>query len=559
MKKIGIFLAFAPGQSIQCHGIGRLLMHIINNINQDDLQIVIACPKWWEQELHEFLGEKNIHSQYISILTTPEKPNLIKLLFLFQSTIKIIRSSIKKEHRVKVENKNFFLLILKKIIFKINQIRKTLNDKLQIILFSGNSIFLPIQMVIILLGFLFYLSMIFYRNIISLKDKAAFILSKAKNLIFKKTKKIFPNHFLSKIQVFKKGFQDARAYKKYQIIRETYKNLRKYEIKKLVDIINKKNDIELWFVPTIFWGEISKIKKIKILSVPDLAIFEFPTYFTDKIYAEIYPNACEAIESSDYFITYSHHVKTKHIINHFYVPNEKIFVIRHGTERKKNINHYKSLKIIHKHIKEKFTNNWYLYNYDFTDCKFIFYSSQIRSYKNILNLVKAYELLLRKRYVNIKLIITGHLSDSPEIKDYIQKQQLQYDVLSFSNVSSEVLDALNHLAVCSVNPTLFEGGFPFTFAEAYSVGTPSVMSRIPVVMELMEDLPELQDLMLFDPYNVNDMVNKIEWAVNHRDELFEAQKVLYNKFENRTWDVVAKDYLDLFEKVSKNKVLNHES
>jgi len=41
------------------------------------------------------------------------------------------------------------------------------------------------------------------------------------------------------------------------------------------------------------------------------------------------------------------------------------------------------------------------------------------------------------------------------------------------------------LADLAVNPSLSEGGFPFTFTEALSVGTPVVMARIPVTEEII--------------------------------------------------------------------------
>ena len=64
--------------------------------------------------------------------------------------------------------------------------------------------------------------------------------------------------------------------------------------------------------------------------------------------------------------------------------------------------------------------------------------------------------------------------------------------------------AFSHLAVLAVNPTLFEGGFPFTFSEAYSVVTPSIISKIPVVEDVVTDT-YLQKRMLFNPYNLDDM------------------------------------------------------
>ena len=119
-------------------------------------------------------------------------------------------------------------------------------------------------------------------------------------------------------------------------------------------------------------------------------------------------------------------------------------------------------------------------------------------------------------------------------------------MLSLNNVPSPVLAALNHLAICAVNPTFFEGGFPFTFSEAYSVGTPSVMGAIPVTLDKVIN-PKLRKHMLFDPTNIEDMVEKIDWAIHHRDELLMLQKPLYERIHSRTWEMVANEYLQVFE------------
>ncbi len=107
-----------------------------------------------------------------------------------------------------------------------------------------------------------------------------------------------------------------------------------------------------------------------------------------------------------------------------------------------------------------------------------------------------------------KLILTAQFQYDKRIQTFIDDNGLHADVLSLHSVPNKVLAALYHLASLSVTPTNFEGGFPFTFSEAYSVGTPSIMSRIPVVQEVIDD-PELQDLMTFNPLDVDDIANKM--------------------------------------------------
>ncbi|MFP5435335.1 MAG: glycosyltransferase, partial [Alphaproteobacteria bacterium] len=101
----------------------------------------------------------------------------------------------------------------------------------------------------------------------------------------------------------------------------------------------------------------------------------------------------------------------------------------------------------------------------------------------------------------------------------------------------------------AVNPTLSEGGCPFTFTEALSVGTPVVMSRIPVAQEILSD-EKLSRLTFFDPYSWKDCANRIEWAVHNRQKLLEVQKVAYQALSGRTWSDVVREHVDVLEKIA---------
>ncbi len=337
-----------------------------------------------------------------------------------------------------------------------------------------------------------------------------------------------------------------------------YQELFGYEIKRLIKKINKRTDITAWLVPTIFWPEIKSINAKTVVIAPDIIYLDFPTLFTCSFTSSAYKKMVMTLSAANHLVCYSEHVRQKHILEPFGIEPSKVSLIKHGfvdlsSHLIKNTGpsqlckmRQEALQILIEYQQKSLQHHLYLRDFDFTSVQFIFYSSQVRHHKNYISLIKAYEILLRKRFLNIKLIVTGNLSDHQEILSYILNKRLQYDIISLPNVSSTMLAALNHLAVCSVNPTLFEGGFPFTFTEAYSVGTPSVMSSIPVVTAEIED-EKLRSKMLFDPYDLDDIVNKIEWAVKNRESLYHMQEPLFAKFKQRDWHQVAKEYIDLLQ------------
>jgi len=330
-----------------------------------------------------------------------------------------------------------------------------------------------------------------------------------------------------------------------------YEKILKQESIRLSNKINKRSDISAWLIPTLFWPDVKFIKSKKVIVAPDIIFYDFATQYNTPIFSRTNHKLQHTISVADHLITYSQYVKKLHLQLPFGIEGSNISVIHHGaSDLSVDLKDNDGLSILKEYQKTKLQNDNYLSDFNLDDMQYIFFPSQVRAHKNFLNLLKAYRILLRERFVNIKLITTAYLDADEEIRQYIEKERLSKDVLGLANVSSKVLAALNTHAICSVNPTLFEGGFPFTFMEAYTVGTPSIMGDIPMTKELIYD-EKLQKIMLFDPYSVTDMVEKIEWGIKNKDKLFSMQNKLYNQFKQRTWEDCATDYMKVLDDVSK--------
>jgi glycosyltransferase involved in cell wall biosynthesis len=167
--------------------------------------------------------------------------------------------------------------------------------------------------------------------------------------------------------------------------------------------------------------------------------------------------------------------------------------------------------------------------------RFLFYASQFRPNKNLLTLLRAYQHLREAHDLGHKLILTGHPAESHDVRDFVEDARL---------LTARELAACYRLADLAVNPSLSEGGCPFTFGEAMSVETPVLMARIPVTEEVIGD-ERVRDAMLFDPYDWHELAERILWAVSHRDELYALQKPVYEEIVARTWDDVVGEYVGL--------------
>jgi len=156
---------------------------------------------------------------------------------------------------------------------------------------------------------------------------------------------------------------------------------------------------------------------------------------------------------------------------------------------------------------------------------------------------------VRRRFIGHKLILTGKLYETSEVKRFIAGRNLQNDVLCLYGLSEQELAACYRLADLAVNPSISEGGCPFTFTEALSVGTPVVMARIPVAQEIIAD-PELQKIMFFDPYDWRHMADRIEWGLKNPQVLLRQQKPYYDLLAQRTWRNVVDEYVKILDRIS---------
>lgn len=330
------------------------------------------------------------------------------------------------------------------------------------------------------------------------------------------------------------------------------------EVRRLIDLVNRQRTVRHWLVPTPFWPEANAIAHAKSMVCPDLVLQEFPLRFADPAAEPIYARILDALQQANRLICYSEYTKRHHLVHGIGAAPEQIDVIGHGRvdlgdalrpgaappdpgERSEI-----ALELLRGHQRAYLTGNpsWNRFAWDTQ--AYVFYSSQARGQKNILTLLRAVEILRRRTREPVRLVLTCQRVPDSEIDRFVSARRLDAWVLFAPGVSHRVLAALSCHATLAVNPTLFEGGFPFTFTEAYSVGTPSLLSDIPVVRERLDrdgdDDAALRSRTLFDPLDPQDLAAKIEWGVGHRDELLRLQRPLFDGFP--TWQAVAERYAE---------------
>lgn len=517
--KIGIFLAYGPTTNLTSEGLGRYLGGIVKGLTQLNSQTMILAPIWLRAPLKDLLRDLNIEEDKIELKFTKKIPIVWKI---YQHL------TFHKKHFV-------FNLIAKKFFSK------------SLVWFTKSSTlnfwkYLPVYLLLVFPVFCFA---ILFPFIIC----ALFIYSKIRNKLNSKTKS------LSKEKVSKNT---------NVIFFEMYSALLDSVAEQLVDIANKDNTCDIWFVPSAFWPQVNKISKKVIINAPDLVTSLYPIEF-HNVPGALYSTAKikQTLEKGKYFITYSEFIRQTLLIRDYRKNPDNVIAIKHINNNSKpfieianarsselNSKHQYDLVLCKKLLNKAISRScptYYARNMNFDNVHYIFYSSQIRPHKNFISLLKAFEYLIHTKYLQIKLVLTGNVvKDScSSVSKYIYEHNLEYDVLSFNRVSATVLAALYRCADLVVNPSMYEGGFAFSLGESMSVGTPCILANTPFEMEVLE--PEGLEDITFDPTDWESIADKIEYGLSHREELYSRELPLYQKIMKRTPQLVAAEYIKAFE------------
>ena len=524
VKDDGIFLGYDKNIPLKNEGLGRLLAFLVSGwVRLPDRRLTIACPYWLVEDLKELLADHGVSSDRYELLRTRE-PWYRQVQLRLKAAERAMRPAV---HRIRswIRGESF----------------PEVKDFLR--LFDAKPWYW---------GFLTGL------KLVAIAAVALWILIRFW-LVFALLGIAFAAYRLWRELTKKRRIQSQQVSPKHQL-RKQRRRRKRYakEMKRLVGQVNEQQVVRNWLIPTPFWPEAHGISHPKSVVCPDLVLQEFPLRFADAGSEPIYSRILHTLQEAQRLICYSQTVKSHQLVHGVGLASEQIEVIGHG---RVELSDYLKLgktipdqaerkQIASEHLRSYqrsfLSSNPYWNRFVWDRSNFVFYSSQARGQKNILSLLRAIEILRHTSGDPIRLVLTCERTAGSPIDLFVSEHRLDAWVLFAPGVSNQVLASFYCLASLAVNPTLFEGGFPFTFTEAYSVGTPSLLSDIAMVRERLADRESetvrLQERMLFDPMNPLDLADKIRWAVANREELLTLQQGLFETFP--TWEQVAKRYSD---------------
>ena len=281
-------------------------------------------------------------------------------------------------------------------------------------------------------------------------------------------------------------------------------------------------EYDLYWQPNFIPHNRVKAKKI-ITSVHDFSFLKYRAYHPKETLNYFDSNFFQNIYRSNKIITGSNYTKNE-ILERLDFKEEDIKVIYHG------INHnifrvYQDIKIELNFPK-----------------KFILSVGTVEPRKNLLRLLRAYELLDIELKEEYNLLLVGFKGwENREIMKIINKNSKYIKYLGF--ISDRDLAKVYNLASCFIYPSIYEG-FGIPPLEAMACGTPVISSN-------SSSLPEVgKDSVLYcNPNSIEDIKSKIEQLLSDKNLQNNLIKKGLKRAKLFSWEKSAKEHLNLFQEV----------
>lgn len=174
---------------------------------------------------------------------------------------------------------------------------------------------------------------------------------------------------------------------------------------------------------------------------------------------------------------------------------------------------------------------------------YLLYVGVLREHKNIIGLIKAFYLILKKYNPNLQLVITGNPDPHyPAIHKTINNLRLKNKIIQTGFIQDPIaLSSLYQSAELLVLPS-FREGFGFTPLEAMVCG-------IPVAVSNTTSLPEIcgNAALYFNPYDIKDIAEKIYQLLSDQNLKQNLIQAGFEMVKHFSWKNCAAETLKIYQ------------
>jgi hypothetical protein len=127
-------------------------------------------------------------------------------------------------------------------------------------------------------------------------------------------------------------------------------------------------------------------------------------------------------------------------------------------------------------------------------------------------------------------VLTTELGFVPEVAEAYDRYDMEPHVLFFQGSDEATLRWLYENSVCLCLTSTLEGNFPPQIREALTYQTPIVATRLAPIVEALGG--KADELLLCDPLDIDDFVQKIKLAMSQRLVVLERQSAIFRALED---------------------------
>lgn len=280
-----------------------------------------------------------------------------------------------------------------------------------------------------------------------------------------------------------------------------------------------------------------------LFTIPLVDLFRDLMPNIDEINQNAVDNLNRYADEGACFVTATPYIRDEHVFK--YLKNvHDCYVINYPPM----LRDYSKIKLMaEKDIRKKFGING----------PYTFYASQNRPNKNVMLMLKALKRL-KDKGIDFTLVTTGRMDTLKATQEYVQKNNLSDRIIETGRLDEQELYTLYKYSAMAVVTTIVEGpGMPQQVLEPLMIGNiPVICSKCLGVQSSLCVFglnPENVDLNWVDLDDDKGLAKKIEEVLKNPKPHIEKQKHIIDAYTKRTWDDVAHDYMNLFEKIINQK------
>lgn len=288
-----------------------------------------------------------------------------------------------------------------------------------------------------------------------------------------------------------------------------------------VDILHVQN-----VVPLGYRGKL-------VVTIHDISFEIYPETFPRAMRLRLSMLVKSTARKANLVLTGSENTK-KDLIELYRIPAEKIEVIPYAHNR------------IYRPIKDQGQIERIKLKYGIHG-NFVLYAGTLQPRKNIVGLIKAWDIVRQKYKLKYKLVIVGKAGWLySDILRMIQNHTHSEDIICAGYIRDDEMPFIFNAASVFIHPSFYEG-FGLTVLEALACGVPVIASNNSSLPEVVGDAG-----ILINPYNHEEIADAIYKIVTNPELRAHLISEGLQRSEKFSWEYTAQRTLDAYKKTYLN-------